>query len=210
MQSGRKNTHYSGKLGSRIAFPAERWTQTRSDCAFGPSANFLFHMGEKKRLETTHGQLLTTFSKSVIIDDRAQYKKESHFKPTQLASVQDLKNRLIPICGNVVFILEIVVPIMRYHPWKLLMKCFALLMNHSLGGGFPSLHMCLFGPISCDILQNHITRLGAMEPLIYWAGDHCYLGVSSFDSAARVPVVRRAGRSTCASLPCAAELKLGD
>ena len=65
-------------------------------------------------------------------------------------------------------------------------------------------------PISCDILQNHITQLGAMEPLIYWAGDHCYLGVLSFDSAARVPVVRRAGRSTCASFPCAAELKLGD
>jgi len=41
-------------------------------------------------------------------------------------------------------------------------------------------------PISCDILQNHITQLGAMEPLIYWAGDHCYVGVFGFDSAARV------------------------
>ena len=68
VQSGRKNTSYSGKLGSRITFPEERLTQARSDCIFGQGANFLLHMGEKKKLETTHGQLLTTFSKSVITD----------------------------------------------------------------------------------------------------------------------------------------------
>ena len=91
-----------------------------------------------------------------IIDDRAQYKKESHFKPTQLASVQDLTNRLIPVCGKVVFILEIVVPIMRYHPWKLLMKCFALLMNHSLGGGFPkSSHVLVWPHFLWYITESH-------------------------------------------------------
>jgi len=86
------------------------------------------------------------------------------------------------------------------------MKCLAL--YESQPGG-PSPHKCLFGLIFYDIIDLHhlAWRFGTS---IYWASDHYHLGVSGFNPIAPAPVVKRDGRSTCAGIPCAAELKLGN